>query len=118
MILHYRGNCVLFDARRIVGPDDFGGFWRACNATYDADLDMTTIDYMSVPPSLWPKETQLARSSWQARKDERLLRLALAGHQRSLDQLVSAASEEALLKQRMALRNPGSDPYIPKPWKK
>jgi hypothetical protein len=90
-ILHYRGNRVLFDARRIVGPDMDGGFWLPVTAGYDTEADMTTIGYQPVPPARWPAETLLMRAEHERRKELRLTLLASAGHRDTCKRLVEAA---------------------------
>lgn len=49
--LHYRGDHRNFDPDNIVGPDQFGAFYRAVAAEYDAEADQTTLHLQVVPPA-------------------------------------------------------------------
>ncbi|CQD03671.1 hypothetical protein BN000_00617 [Mycobacterium europaeum] len=49
--LHYRGDHRQFDPDNIMGPDQFGAFYRAVAAEYDAEADRTTLHLQVVPPA-------------------------------------------------------------------
>lgn len=49
--LHYRGDHRQFDPDNIVGPDQFGAYYRAVAAEYDPVADMTTLQLQVVPPA-------------------------------------------------------------------
>ncbi|UXA06559.1 hypothetical protein KXD96_28250 (plasmid) [Mycobacterium sp. SMC-2] len=49
--LHYRGDHRQFDPDNIVGPDQFGAFYRAVAAEYDAEADRTALHLQVVPPA-------------------------------------------------------------------
>lgn len=49
--LHYRGDHRQFDPDNIVGPDQFGAFYRAVAAEYDTAADRTTLHLQVVPPA-------------------------------------------------------------------
>lgn len=51
-VLHYPGDQTRFDPGHIMGPDLFGGQWRATGAVYDPVLDRTTLTLVPVPRSL------------------------------------------------------------------
>lgn len=44
-IAHYPGDCTNFDPDHYVGADTAGAFYRPVAATYDAEADVTTIQY-------------------------------------------------------------------------
>lgn len=49
--LHYRGDHRQFDPDHIMGPDQFGAYYRPTAAQYDPDTDMTTLHLQVVPPA-------------------------------------------------------------------
>ncbi|EFG75267.1 hypothetical protein HMPREF0591_4830 [Mycobacterium parascrofulaceum ATCC BAA-614] len=49
--LHYRGDHRQFDPDNIVGPDQFGAFYRAVAAEYDPVADRTSLHLQVVPPA-------------------------------------------------------------------
>ncbi|GAB4710615.1 hypothetical protein [Mycobacterium avium] len=49
--LHYRGDYRQFDPDNIMGPDQFGAYYRATAAEYDPDADMTTLHLQVVAPA-------------------------------------------------------------------
>ena len=49
--LHYRGDRRQFDPDNIMGPDQFGAFYRAVAAEYDPDTDRTTLHLQVVAPA-------------------------------------------------------------------
>lgn len=94
-ILHFAGDVTDFDPKRIVGPDEYGGFWIPIKATYDPATNRTRMVHAPVPPAAWPVGTKIVRTEWQAEKDRRLLRMAQAGHRKSIDFMVQTAEMEA-----------------------
>lgn len=49
--LHYRGDHRQFDPDNIMGPDQFGAYYRAIAAEYDPEADRTTLHLQVVPPA-------------------------------------------------------------------
>lgn len=49
--LHYRGDHRQFDPDNIMGPDQFGAYYRAVAAEYDPVADRTTLHLQVVPPA-------------------------------------------------------------------
>lgn len=49
--LHYRGDHRQFDPDHIMGHDQFGAYYRATAAEYDAAADLTTLHLQVVPPA-------------------------------------------------------------------
>ena len=51
-VLHYPGDCTNFDSRLVYGPDMYGAHYRCTGATYDKELDRTTLELQVVPPKV------------------------------------------------------------------
>jgi len=71
--LHYRGDVTDIDPHGYVGADMHGAFYRPVSATYDAELDRTTIQYRPIAPADMP--TYADRHSQMASKKADLIRL-------------------------------------------
>lgn len=80
-VLNYKGNRVLFDARRLGGPDMDGAFYRPVSAFYNAISDCTAITFRPVPPADLPPEAVLAAARQLAIRTSLMYREALLGKQ-------------------------------------
>ncbi|QBC87362.1 hypothetical protein [Mycobacterium avium] len=49
--LHYRGDHRNFDPDNIMGPDQFGAYYRPVAAEHDPAADLTTLHLQVVPPA-------------------------------------------------------------------
>lgn len=47
-IAHYRGDHTDLPYSRVYGPDTCGAFYRAISAEYDADTDVTTVQFKPI----------------------------------------------------------------------
>ena len=49
---HYRGRGALdYDPEGLFGADRFGAFYRIDSAVYDAETDLTTVEFKPIAPN-------------------------------------------------------------------